>query len=428
VSEHPIRLAVHDDLSRARLTVVVRIVLAIPHFIWIALWGVVTWAAVLTSWFATLYDGRNPDILHDFVAKYVKYVTHVYAYVCLAAQPYPPFDGRDGYPVDLTIAAAQRQNRWTVVFRLILAVPATLIAATLIGGQDFSLRGDSAKGGFAFYSPGLLHLVAVLGWFSILARGRMSRGLRDVVAYALAYGAQLWGYLFLLTDRYPDSDPRTLLDELPRRSDPISVSVGGELHRSRLTVFFRLLLAIPHLIWLALWSIVAFLAALANWLATVVAGRSPEALHRFLSAYVRYQVHVYAFLYLIANPFPGFTGAPGSFPIDPRIAARATQNRWTVVFRLVLVIPAALLSSAYGALLGVAAVLGWFSALVTGRMPGGLRNAGALALRYSAQTSGYLLLLTDSYPYSGPCDEGAPQPTDPQAAIAPQQTAGAAFG
>jgi hypothetical protein len=35
-------------------------------------------------------------------------------------------------------------------------------------------------------------------------------------------------------------------------------------------------------------------------------------------------------------------------------------------------------------------------------MPRGLRNAGALALRYQAQAGGYLLLLTDSYPYSGP--------------------------
>ena len=36
-------------------------------------------------------------------------------------------------------------------------------------------------------------------------------------------------------------------------------------------------------------------------------------------------------------------------------------------------------------------------------MPLGLRNAGALALGYGAQTNGYLLLVTGAYPYSGPC-------------------------
>ena len=48
-------------------------------------------------------------------------------------------------------------------------------------------------------------------------------------------------------------------------------------------------------------------------------GRSPAALHRFLSAYVRYTTHVYAFLLLVANPFPGFSGEPGSYPVDLEI-------------------------------------------------------------------------------------------------------------
>ena len=38
---------------------------------------------------------------------------------------------------------------------------------------------------------------------------------------------------------------------------PIGLIVTDDLHRSRLTVFFRLLLALPHLIWVSLWGIVA---------------------------------------------------------------------------------------------------------------------------------------------------------------------------
>ena len=47
-------------------------------------------------------------------------------------------------------------------------------------------------------------------------------------------------------------------------------------------------------------------------------------------------------------------------------------------------------------------VLGWFAVLVRGEMPLGLRNAIALWLRYNQQTLGYVLLLTERYPYSGP--------------------------
>jgi hypothetical protein len=77
----------------------------------------------------------------------------------------------------------------------------------------------------------------------------------------------------------------------------------------------------------------------------------------------------------------------------------------------VLALPALLVAGAYGGLATVVALLGWFSSLARGRMPRGMRNAGALALRYQAQTHGYLLLLTDSYPYAGPVrSEGAPTP------------------
>jgi len=63
-----------------------------------------------------------------------------------------------------------------------------------------------------------------------------------------------------------------------RAHHPIRLVVTDDLQRNRLTSFFRLILAIPHLVWLALWSIVAVLAAVANWVATLVNGKSPEGL------------------------------------------------------------------------------------------------------------------------------------------------------
>ena len=126
-----------------------------------------------------------------------------------------------------------------------------------------------------------------------------------------------------------------------------------------------------------------------------------------------------AYVLLIADPYPGFTGREGSYPIELRVAGRVRQNRWSVLFRLVLALPALLIAGAYGSLAFTVAFLGWFAALVTGRMPLGLRNAGALALRYTAQTYGYLILVTGAYPYSGPCLESAPPQAAPEAITPP---------
>ena len=93
---------------------------------------------------------------------------------------------------------------------------------------------------------------------------------------------------------------------------PVQLVVEDDLRRNRLTVFFRLILAIPHFIWVFLWSIAVFFAAIANWVVTLAAGRPAGSLHRFLSSYVRYVAHLYAYLWLVANPYPGFVGEEGS--------------------------------------------------------------------------------------------------------------------
>ena len=93
---------------------------------------------------------------------------------------------------------------------------------------------------------------------------------------ALSYGAQFWAYLLLLTDRYPSSDPLRAIGPLPVRNDPVQMEARDDLRRSRLTVFFRLLLALPHLVWLTLWGIAALLAAIVNWFATLVAAPRPS--------------------------------------------------------------------------------------------------------------------------------------------------------
>ena len=57
---HPIGLIVADDLQRNRLTVFFRILLAIPHFVVVALWAIVAFFAVVVAWFVGVFTGRVP--------------------------------------------------------------------------------------------------------------------------------------------------------------------------------------------------------------------------------------------------------------------------------------------------------------------------------------------------------------------------------
>jgi Domain of unknown function (DUF4389) len=421
----PVRLLVDDDLQRSRGTVFFRAIFALPFLIWLAVWAVGATFIAFFHWLIALFDGKPSSDLHDFLARFIRFATHTYAYLNLAAEPLPKFDGRPGYPIDLEFDPPRPQNRWSIAFRLILALPALFLAGVLVGSGSFFLDVSRSSSGTTPFT--LVGLAALFAWFYAMFRCRVPRGLRDLIAFALSYAAQTWAYLLLVSDRYPSGGPLTAIGPLPTRTDPVRAEVTDELRRSRLTVFFRLALAFPHLVWLTLWGVLVLVLSIFNWVVTLIVGTTPQWLHRFFSRYVRYQFHVSAFLHLVGNPFPGFVGAEGSYPVELHVAGPERQNRWTVGFRLILGFPALLLAGVFSQVLVLVAVFGWFVGLFTARMPLGLRNLGAFALRYMAQTYAYVLLLTDAYPYSGPCLEQAPAPPAPDPVAPPAEPGPAAW-
>ena len=179
---HPIRIVVTDDLRRNRLTVFFRILLALPHFIWLALWGIVNAVVLILSWFAALFTGRVPTGFHGFMARYLRYQTHVVAYVQLAADPYPPFDGSSTYPIDLEVAPPVEQSRLTVFFRILLAIPALVISSVM---------------------NYLVNILVLFGWFVSLFLGYMPEGMRNLLVFTIRYHIQTGAYYSLLTPRYP---------------------------------------------------------------------------------------------------------------------------------------------------------------------------------------------------------------------------------
>jgi Domain of unknown function (DUF4389) len=179
---------------------------------------------------------------------------------------------------------------------------------------------------------------------------------------------------------------------------PVGLIVEDDLQRNRLTVFFRLFLAIPLAIWLSIWGIVAYIALVIAWFAALVLGRVPDGLHDFLARYARAATHLSAYVFLLADPWPPFGGAPGSYPVDLRVDPAVPQSRVTVLFRALLAIPALLLVYAFRTVNQLIAFVGWFYCLATGHMHEGMRDVSAWMLRYEVQTYAYIFLLTSRYP------------------------------
>ncbi|HEY5160502.1 MAG TPA: DUF4389 domain-containing protein, partial [Gaiellaceae bacterium] len=127
---------------------------------------------------------------------------------------------------------------------------------------------------------------------------------------------------------------------------------------------------------------------------------------RFTAAFLRYATTVGAYLLLVANPFPGFTGERGRYPVELEVPTTPEkQNRLKTFFRIILVYPAVIV--AYLTMFVVFLVypligFAWWASMIKGRMPRGFRDLGANVLRYFGQIYAYLFLVTGTYPCSSP--------------------------
>ncbi|HMC52987.1 MAG TPA: DUF4389 domain-containing protein [Acidimicrobiales bacterium] len=205
------------------------------------------------------------------------------------------------------------------------------------------------------------------------------------------------------------------------RVQPVPVVVGfaPPERQSRVTVGFRLILAVPHLLFLVVLAIVSYLATILAWFAALVLGRVPEGMFGFLAGVVRYTTRLYAYSLLLTDRYPPFDLNAEDYPISVELTP-SRLNRLAVLFRLLLTLPAYLLLAVLSAGLSVAAFFIWLIVLITARMPRSLFEAVVAALRYETRYYAYLALLTPAYPGGLFGDRLGPEP----AALWPPPTTG----
>lgn len=98
-----------------------------------------------------------------------------------------------------------------------------------------------------------------------------------------------------------------------------------------------------------------------------------------------------------------------SYPVTFEVDYVERRNRLTTFFRLLLVIPVAIVLYVFGIVASIAIVIAWFAIVITGRYPQGLYDFVADFNRFLARVTAYAVLLSDPYPpFSGGDDPAYP--------------------
>jgi uncharacterized protein DUF4389 len=197
---------------------------------------------------------------------------------------------------------------------------------------------------------------------------------------------------------------------------PVTYEADYAEERSRLTTFFRIILAIPWLIVFIVYIIGSLFVTIAAWLSLLVIARYPEPLRKFNTGFLRFHVRLISWLGLQTDEWPPFGfGEEPSYPVRIKVVAPERQSRAKVLFRLILAFPAVFMGFVVGLIQGGAAAVSWFSIVFRGYQPRAVHDAFSYAFTYATRLYAYYGfnvyyyipvggLLVDEYPPLG--DDG----------------------
>jgi hypothetical protein len=204
------------------------------------------------------------------------------------------------YPVSISVEPAiANRNRLTTAFRLILAIPHVILVGGV--GLGVAYRGDrsTTAGGEGGLLGAVAFFLAIVSWFTIVIAGTHIVGIRQFTAFYMRWRVRALSYLTLLEDAYPP------FGDAPYPASIDIVEPTGP--RARLTVAFRLLLAIPHLIVLLFVMLAFGLTTIAAWFIILFTGEYPRGLYDFGVGALRWRMRVDAYILLMVDEYPPFS-------------------------------------------------------------------------------------------------------------------------
>ena len=243
---HPVRLTGVLDPNLSRWLWLVKMFLAIPHYVVLAFLLVAFVVTTVIAGVAILFTGRYPRSLFDFNVGVLRWNWRVgfYVYAALGTDRYPPFTlARTDYPAEFDVAYPEHLSRGLVLAKWLLAVPHLLIVGLIVAdllpypwtSHDWS-SGFQPIGGFS-----VLNLLVVVAGFFLLITRQYPRGLFDLLVGISRWLYRVLAFVALMRDEYPpfrldqgEYEPSESGSALHAgQVDPSPVRLAGSVARAR---------------------------------------------------------------------------------------------------------------------------------------------------------------------------------------------------
>ena len=191
-----------------------------------------------------------------------------------------------GYPATFEVDHPERITNWKPLVQWLLAFPHYLV-----------LRGLEYLAG----------AVAVISWFAIVFTGRLPEGLASAQHLYIRYVNRILVYAAFLREEYPPFVFGTTADDDGEYPDVRTAFQPQYEDRNRVTVGFRLILVIPHLVALAFLGLAAVIVVFVWVFVVLFTGRWSPGIRDFVVGVIRWDTRVTAYLLLLVDDYPPFS-------------------------------------------------------------------------------------------------------------------------
>ena len=206
---YPVQLTGELDPNLSRWLWLVKMFLAIPHYVVLAFLWVAFLITTVIAAFAILFTGRYPRSLFDFNVGVLRWSWRVgfYASGALGTDRYPPFTlSRTDYPADFDVDYPEPLSRGLVLVKSwLLAIPQLIIVALVTADMPlwWTARNDWGSGHQTTAGISLLGILVLVAGLVLLFTGRYPRPLFDIVIGVNRWIYRVLSYVALMRDEYP---------------------------------------------------------------------------------------------------------------------------------------------------------------------------------------------------------------------------------
>ena len=181
----------------------VKMFLAIPHFVILAALWVPFILTTLIAGIAIVVTGHYPRTLFDFNVGVLRWNWRVgfYVYAALGTDKYPPFSLAEqaDYPAHFDVSYNPRPSRGLVPLTWFMAIPHLVIVALIMGSLlTFVQSSDVASGAFS-----VLNVLVVIAGVFLLITGRYPQPLFDLLIDINRWVYRVLAYVAFMRDEYP---------------------------------------------------------------------------------------------------------------------------------------------------------------------------------------------------------------------------------